>query len=80
MLSRRAALALPMLALPSLARGQGAYPSRPIRIILPFPAGGAADAQTRAFGDALGVQFGQRVLVDNRPGAGGNLARKIHEG
>ncbi len=73
MIPRRTALLLPMLALPALARAQGAYPTRPIRIILPFPAGGAADAQTRAFGDALGAYFGQRVLVDNRPGAGGNL-------
>ncbi|WP_439596034.1 Bug family tripartite tricarboxylate transporter substrate binding protein [Falsiroseomonas sp.] len=44
-----------------------------MRIIVPFPAGGAADAQTRAFADALAAHYGQRVLVDNRPGAGGNL-------
>ena len=61
-----------MLALPALARAQGAYPTRPIRIILPFPAGGAAHAPSRPFGDALGARRGPRVLVGNRPGAGGN--------
>lgn len=61
-----------MLALPALARAQGACPTRPIRIILPFPAGGAAHAPWRPFGDALGARRGPRVLVGNRPGAGGN--------
>jgi tripartite-type tricarboxylate transporter receptor subunit TctC len=76
MTTRRAALRLPLmfgaLSLPRLAAAQ-AFPSRPIRIIVPFPAGGASDAQTRAFATALEAHFNQRVLVDNRPGAGGNL-------
>jgi tripartite-type tricarboxylate transporter receptor subunit TctC len=61
-----------VLALPGIARAQP-FPSRPMRIIVPFPAGGASDAQTRAFATALEAVLGQRVLVDNRPGAGGNL-------
>jgi len=60
------------MLLPGLASAQ-TFPTRPIRVIVPFPAGGASDAQTRAFTDALAAYFGQRVLVDNRPGAGGNL-------
>ncbi|MGX9963996.1 Bug family tripartite tricarboxylate transporter substrate binding protein [Roseomonas sp. F4] len=60
------------LAWPGAVLGQ-TFPTRPIRIIVPFPAGGASDAQTRAFADALAAHYGQRVLVDNRPGAGGNL-------
>ena len=60
------------MLLPGLASAQ-TFPTRPIRVIVPFPAGGASDAQTRAFADALAAFFGQRVLVDNRPGAGGNL-------
>jgi tripartite-type tricarboxylate transporter receptor subunit TctC len=76
MLQRRAALRLLALgaglALPRAAFAQ-AFPTRPMRIIVPFPAGGAADIQTRAFADALESFLGQRVLVDNRPGAGGNI-------
>ncbi|WP_210489599.1 Bug family tripartite tricarboxylate transporter substrate binding protein [Microvirga antarctica] len=50
-----------------------AYPSKPIRIIVPFPAGGSADLQTRAFADAFSVAMGQPVVVDNRAGAAGNI-------
>jgi tripartite-type tricarboxylate transporter receptor subunit TctC len=76
MTDRRALLRLaPAIAASVLARPAAAqqFPTRPLRIIVPFPAGGAADIQTRAFADALSAYFGQRVLVDNRPGAGGNL-------
>jgi len=70
-LHRRHLLAAPAL-LPGLARAQ-AYPSRPIRIIVPFAAGGASDALTRAFAELLEKHIGNRVLVDNRAGAGGNI-------
>lgn len=49
------------------------YPSKPITIIVPFPAGGSSDIQTRAFAEAFSRAMGQPVLVDNRGGASGNI-------
>jgi tripartite-type tricarboxylate transporter receptor subunit TctC len=49
------------------------YPSKPIRFVLPFPAGGPTDILGRAFGQKLSEQLGQPVVAENRPGAGGNL-------
>ncbi|MES2052935.1 MAG: tripartite tricarboxylate transporter substrate binding protein [Pseudomonadota bacterium] len=49
------------------------YPSRPIRMIVPFPAGGATDILARALSQKLGEKIGQPVIVDNRPGAGGTI-------
>jgi tripartite-type tricarboxylate transporter receptor subunit TctC len=49
------------------------WPTRPIRIVVPFPAGGSADLQSRLIADELGKALGQAVVVDNRPGAGGNI-------
>ena len=49
------------------------YPNQPIRIIVPWPAGGLVDILARTLGDRLQVAFGQPVLVDNRPGAGGMI-------
>ena len=55
-----------------LAHAQ-AYPSKPIRLILPFPPGGGTDILGRIFAQKLGESFGQNVIAENRPGAGGNV-------
>jgi tripartite-type tricarboxylate transporter receptor subunit TctC len=61
--------------MPSLARAQGAWPSaRPIRLVIGFPPGGSADFLARTLADPLGRALGQTILVDNRPGAGSNIA------
>jgi tripartite-type tricarboxylate transporter receptor subunit TctC len=53
------------------------YPSRPIRIIVPFPPGGATDIMGRTLGQKLTQRWGQQVIIDNRPGAGGNIAAEL---
>jgi len=65
-------LALSFL-LPHAVHAQ-AYPSKPIRMILAFPPGGPTDINARLFAQRLAEQTGQQVVVDNKPGAGGNLA------
>ena len=55
------------------AHASDAFPSRPIRIIVPYPAGGVVDALARVVGDKLSGKYGQPVIVENRPGAGGNI-------
>src|SRR5829696_5042084 len=50
-----------------------AYPAKPIRLIVPFPAGASSDIVGRMLGEKLSIQLGEQVLADNRPGAGGNL-------
>lgn len=56
---------------------EGSYPSRPIRLLLGFPPGGSTDFLARAIGEQLGLQLGQTVVVDNRPGAGSNIAAEM---
>ena len=53
------------------------YPARPIRIIVPFPAGGTADLMPRILGEKLSARWGQPVVIDNRPGAAGNIGAEI---
>jgi tripartite-type tricarboxylate transporter receptor subunit TctC len=76
--SRSAVLALCIgvcaLALPSAAAGAADWPSRPVRVIVPFAAGGAADAQGRLYADALSAAFGKQFIVENRTGGGGLIA------
>ena len=66
LVSAAAALAVPHA-------GAQSFPNRPIRLVLPFPAGGPTDILGRAIGQKLSEQLGQPVVSDNRPGAGGNL-------
>jgi tripartite-type tricarboxylate transporter receptor subunit TctC len=61
-----------MFALPPSVGAQD-YPSRPVKIIVPFPAGGTADVMPRIFSDWLARKWGQPVVIDNRTGAAGNI-------
>jgi len=56
------------------APGKSNYPNRAIRILLPFPPGGGSDIVARKIGQKMTERWGQQVVVDNRPGAGGNIA------
>jgi tripartite-type tricarboxylate transporter receptor subunit TctC len=75
---RRRAL-LQALGAASLALGgrASAQDSRTIRLVVPFPAGGPTDALARLAGEGLAAQFGQPVVVDNKPGAGGGIAAEF---
>jgi hypothetical protein len=59
-----------------IARAQ-AYPSRPARIIVPYPAGAFADISARLVGQWLSEHFGQQFVIENRPGAGGNIGTEV---
>src|SRR5438105_7980004 len=64
------AVALPALAGPAQAQ---AYPTRPVRIVVGFPAGGATDITARLIGQWLSERLGQQFVIENRAGASGNI-------
>lgn len=63
-----------LVALPSVAQ---TYPSKPIRVIVPFPPGGTSDILTRLIGAKLTANWGQQVIADNRSGANGNIGAEL---
>jgi tripartite-type tricarboxylate transporter receptor subunit TctC len=77
---RRALLAAPLLAMPlamPLAASAQDFPTRPIRIVVPFPPGGTTDLLARLFGARMSETMGQPVLVENRAGAGGSIGADV---
>ncbi|MBP0495067.1 Bug family tripartite tricarboxylate transporter substrate binding protein [Pararoseomonas indoligenes] len=77
-LSRRSTLlAAPALLAPLAARAQGPYPDRPIRFIIPFAAGGGTSVIARIVTEPMAADLGKSFVIDNRPGAGGNVAAEV---
>jgi tripartite-type tricarboxylate transporter receptor subunit TctC len=72
----RALLAASFGLVATLAFGQ-TYPNKPVRIVVPYPAGGTVDAVTRVVAQRLSENLGQQFIVDNRPGASGTLGSKL---
>ncbi|MBP0466956.1 tripartite tricarboxylate transporter substrate binding protein [Roseomonas sp. PWR1] len=70
--TRRSLIAATLFA-PAVARAQGWAPTRPVRFVVPFPAGGATDVVARVLGERMQETLGQPVVVENRTGAGGNV-------
>lgn len=73
MTSRRQALIAAGTALLTPTARSQAYPTRPVRYICPWPAGGSTDVVMRAIGESAGRALGQQVVIENKPGAGGSL-------
>ena len=69
----RYGLAAALLLASAAAAYAQSFPAKPVRVIVPFPAGGGLDITARAFGQKLGDYWGQTVVIENRPGASGML-------
>jgi len=72
-----AALAFTLATGAALAQGTAGYPTKPIKIVVPFAAAGTTDLLARAVGNEMQKAMGQPVVVENRPGAGGNLGSDV---
>jgi tripartite-type tricarboxylate transporter receptor subunit TctC len=72
-----AALAAVLMTPMAPAMAQAAYPTKPIKIVVPFPAGGTSDVLARIFGQKITESWGQAVVVENRPGSSGNLGADL---
>jgi tripartite-type tricarboxylate transporter receptor subunit TctC len=80
-MKRRVALllfaALAIAALPHHANAQGAFPSKPVKFIVPFPAGGINDVLARIAADKLQAKWGQPIIIEQKTGAGGNIGADL---
>jgi len=74
--TRARLVAIAMMLAPAVSAAQQ-YPARPIRFVVPFPAGGIADLFARVIGQKFNEAWGQPAVVENRPGAGGNIGAEI---
>jgi tripartite-type tricarboxylate transporter receptor subunit TctC len=74
---RAGSLALCAAALPAAFAQQQAYPAKPIRLIVPFPAGGATDLFARTLSQKMGEKLGGTLVIDNKPGAGGAIGSDL---
>jgi tripartite-type tricarboxylate transporter receptor subunit TctC len=73
LLTRRTIIGSATAALVASRAAAQTWPDRPVRVIVPYPAGGSADVLARFYADALKEKFGQPFVIENRPGAGGNI-------
>ena len=78
MIARRGVLGAMLAAgVAGAGNAQDKYPSKPIRLVIPFPPGGGADAVARPLGPLMTETLGQPIVLDNRGGANGNLGAEI---
>ena len=68
------AFAVCVVSIPAYAQS---YPAKPVRLVVPFPAGGPNDIVAREIGRGLGEAFGQSIVIDNRPGASGAMGTDL---
>src|SRR5215469_5636498 len=69
-----AALSVLLATAGGAACAEQTYPSRPVHVLVPYPPGGAVDIVARTMGDELAKRWGQPIVIENRPGAGGTIA------